>query len=84
MKCIGNRKKNPLKKTPINKKNGREKIHFERSEREKLIQPTAEDMEGVVEISLRPSKIDEFVGQERVNDNLKITLQAAQKRKESL
>ncbi len=71
-------------KKPPTKKNGREKILFERAEREKLIQPTAEDMEGVVEISLRPSKIDEFVGQERVKDNLKITLQAAQKRKEAL
>ena len=63
---------------------GREKIHFERAEREKLIRVDAEDTEGVVEISLRPSKIDDFVGQERVKDNLRITLQAAQKRKESL
>ena len=63
---------------------GREKIPFERVEREKLIQPTAEDMEGVVEISLRPSKIDEFVGQERLKDNLKIAIQAAQKRNESV
>src|SRR5262245_11758331 len=52
--------------------------------REKLIEPTAEDVEGVVEISLRPSKIDEFVGQERIKENLKIALQAAKKRKEPL
>ncbi len=61
---------------------GREKLAFERVERSKLVQP--EDVDGVVEISLRPSKIDEFIGQERVKDNLKITLEAAQKRKESL
>ena len=65
-------------------KDGREKIAFERVEREKLVQPTAEDMEGIVEISLRPSKIDEFVGQERLKDNLKIAIQAAQKRNESV
>jgi Holliday junction DNA helicase RuvB len=63
---------------------GREKISLERVKREDLVQPTAEDMEGVVEISLRPSKIDEFVGQERVKGNLRITLEAAQKRKEAL
>ncbi len=69
---------------PSQDSHGREKIAFERVEREKLIQPTAEDMEGIVEISLRPSKIDEFVGQERLKDNLKIAIQAAQKRNESL
>lgn len=71
-----------IKKNPIN--SGREKIPFERLERGKLIQPTAEDMEGVVEISLRPSRIGEFIGQERLKDNIGIALQAAKKRKEPL
>ena len=65
-------------------KPAREKIPFERVEREKLAQPTAEDVEGVVEISLRPSRIDEFIGQERLKENLRIALEAAKKRKESL
>ncbi len=62
----------------------REKIDFERAEREKLISPQTEDSDGVVEISLRPSKIDEFVGQAALKDNLKIALQAALERKEPL
>ncbi len=69
-----------------NKKNtsGRQKISFERVEREKLVQVEAEDVEGVVEISLRPSRIAEFVGQEQIKENLGIALEAAKKRKESL
>lgn len=77
-----------MKSTNSEKKNkpasGREKVSFERVEREKLVQPTLEDVEGVVEISLRPSKIADFVGQERVKENLAITLEAAKKRKEPL
>lgn len=66
------------------KSTGREKISFERVEREKLVTAQAEDSDGIVEISLRPSKIDEFVGQESLKENLKITLSAAKKRKEPL
>ena len=63
---------------------GREKINFERIERQKLVTDQADDADGVVEISLRPSKIAEFVGQENLKENLNITLQAAKKRKEPL
>lgn len=63
---------------------GREKIHFERAEREKLVDPASEEMEGVVEISLRPSRLANFVGQEKLKDNLRIALQAAKKRNEPL
>ena len=77
MKSIDREKKN-------RPSDGREKIPFERVGREKLIEPTSEDVEGVVEISLRPSKLDEFVGQDRVKENLQITLEAAKKRKEPL
>ena len=66
------------------KVSGREKISFERVEREKLVAVQAEDADGVVEISLRPSKISEFIGQESLKENLNITLQAAKKRKEPL
>src|SRR5260221_4657108 len=71
-------------KNPNKPENGRQKIPFERVGREKLIEPSSEDMEGVVEITLRPSRIGDFVGQERVKDNLRIALQAAKKRKETL
>ncbi|MBI4433072.1 MAG: Holliday junction branch migration DNA helicase RuvB [Candidatus Omnitrophica bacterium] len=63
---------------------GREKIDFERIEREKLLVPAAEDVESVVEISLRPSKINEFIGQENLKDNIGIALSAAKKRGEPL
>ena len=76
MKSTGNGKNNA--------KSGREKISFERIEREKLITPSAEDVEGVLEISLRPGRIEEFVGQEQIKNNLRIALSAAKKRKESL
>lgn len=66
------------------KMEGREKINLEPASREKLAQPEAEDVEGVVEISLRPSQIREFVGQERLKENLGIALAAAKKRKEPL
>jgi Holliday junction DNA helicase RuvB len=62
----------------------REKISFDRVEREKLVAAQAEDADGVVELSLRPSKIDEFVGQESLKENLRIALGAAKKRKEPL
>ncbi len=63
---------------------GREKIDFERAEREKLVIARADEMDGVVEISLRPSRIREFVGQESLKENLGIALEAAKKRKEPL
>lgn len=62
----------------------REKISFERVEREKLVTSQAEEADGIVEISLRPSRIHEFVGQENLKENLGIALSAAKKRKEPL
>jgi len=76
------------------KKNGREKIDlegsggekmdFERAEREKLLSSESAEADGIVEISLRPSRIDEFVGQKALKENLQIALAAARKRKEPL
>ncbi|OIO39335.1 MAG: Holliday junction DNA helicase RuvB [Candidatus Omnitrophica bacterium CG1_02_49_16] len=59
-------------------------MSFERVEREKLASAQIEEADGVVEISLRPSRIAEFIGQESLKENLNITLQAAKKRKEPL
>lgn len=36
------------------------------------------------ELSLRPKKIRDYVGQERIKENLKVFIEAAQKRKEPL
>lgn len=55
-----------------------------KSNREKLItsQETEEDL--IFNISLRPTKLKEFVGQNNVVENLKVSLEAAKKRNEPL
>ncbi len=73
-------------------KKGREKIDIEQdltppskvSAREKTVaaQETEEDL--ILNISLRPSKLTDFIGQKGVVDNLKIALQAALKRGEPM
>ncbi len=52
--------------------------------RQKLIltQETEEDV--VLNLSLRPARLTEFVGQKDIVENLKVSLQAAQERKEPL
>jgi Holliday junction DNA helicase RuvB len=43
---------------------------------------TAEDSD--IDLSLRPQKLDEYVGQDKVKENLKIYIEAAKKRHEAL
>ena len=62
----------------------REPIEFERKERTKVLTRQATDEEKVLEISLRPTKLEEFVGQKTVKENLDIAIQAAKKRGEAL
>ncbi len=45
-------------------------------------QETEEDQ--VYSLSLRPSRIEEFIGQQELKDNLQVALQAAQQRKEPI
>jgi Holliday junction DNA helicase RuvB len=54
------------------------------NERQKLIinQETEEDV--VLNLSLRPSRLPDFVGQKEAVENLKVSLQAAKERKEPL
>ncbi|MBI2094640.1 MAG: Holliday junction branch migration DNA helicase RuvB [Candidatus Omnitrophica bacterium] len=59
-------------------------MSFERTGREKLLDAHPEEVDGVVELSLRPSRIAEFIGQEGLKENLRIALEAAKKRKEPL
>lgn len=56
----------------------------EDSGREKIIaaQETEEDV--ILNISLRPSKLSDFIGQKDISDNLKVSMEAAKKRKEPL
>jgi len=44
--------------------------------------PASEDIP--IDLNLRPKRLSEFVGQEKVKENLKIAIAAAQKRQESL
>ena len=52
--------------------------------REKLITNQETDEDQLLTLSLRPSRLSEFVGQKAIVDNLKISLEAAKKRKEPL
>src|SRR5579862_4702512 len=49
-----------------------------------FVAPVVQDEEEEVERSLRPRRLDEFVGQERVKEQLEIALTAAKARGEAL
>src|SRR5579862_933129 len=49
-----------------------------------FVAPVVQDEEEEVERSLRPRRLDEFVGQERVKEQLEIALAAAKARGEAL
>ena len=49
-----------------------------------ITDPTPLEEDIIAEKSLRPEKFDEFIGQQEVVDNLKLNIEAANKRKESL
>ncbi len=50
----------------------------------RLISPDGAAEEATFDLSLRPSSLDEFVGQERLKENLKIFIRAALQRQEAL
>ena len=45
-----------------------------------LVEPEAGDRERVVEAALRPKRLDEFIGQERVREQISLVLESAQRR----
>ena len=51
---------------------------------ERLVSPKVTEEEQVVEGSLRPRRLAEYIGQEKIKDNLSILLEAARRRKESV
>ena len=51
---------------------------------ERLVNPDLESKEESIEGGLRPKSFDDYVGQERIVNNLRIAMQAAQKRSEAL
>ncbi len=54
-------------------------------EEERIINPNLENgIEERLENSLRPSNLDEYIGQDKVKENMKIYIEAAKKREEAL
>ncbi|MFH0948231.1 MAG: Holliday junction branch migration DNA helicase RuvB [Elusimicrobiota bacterium] len=51
---------------------------------ERIVSRSATDEEEKIDYTLRPQSLDEFVGQEKLKENLKIFVAAAKKRKEPL
>ena len=50
----------------------------------RLVTPEAKNEEEIIEITLRPQNLGEFVGQHHIKDPLKISISAAQKREEPI
>lgn len=50
----------------------------------RIVSPEYSNDDGDSEVSLRPKSLDEYVGQEKAKDNLRIYIKAALQRKESL
>ncbi len=55
---------------------------IERQDPERLVTPISLPEEKEGEVSLRPQKLEEFIGQEQIKENLRILLEAAHKRGE--
>ena len=53
-------------------------------EEKRLIQSTKNLTDAEIEVSLRPTKLDEYVGQEKIKSSLNIYIQASKNRKEAL
>ena len=54
------------------------------SDGERLVSPRVGESEQAVELSLRPRRLDEYIGQDKVKENLKIFLEAARARDDAL
>lgn len=51
---------------------------------ERITRTSADQIEDAAEVSLRPQVLEEYIGQKNVTDNLKIFIEAAKQRKDSL
>lgn len=59
-------------------------IEGERDFENRIVSPEYGEEDGPVELSLRPQKIDEYIGQSDAKDNLKIFIEAAKQRGEPM
>lgn len=53
-------------------------------ELDRFLSPEIEEQDEIVEVSLRPRKLKEYIGQEKIKEGLKIFIDAAKKRGEAL
>src|SRR5215469_15691695 len=51
---------------------------------DRLVSPKMSEEEQIVEGSLRPHRLAEYIGQERIKENLSILLEAARRRNEAI
>src|SRR5205823_12540878 len=51
---------------------------------DRLVSPAMSEEEQAIETSLRPRRLSEYIGQEKIKQNLSILLEAARRRKESV
>ncbi len=63
-----------------NRKDPLDKSHLD----ERFLSPVIAEDEQSLDLNLRPKSLDDFVGQKKLKDNLKIFIQAAKQRKEPL
>ncbi|HLD31411.1 MAG TPA: Holliday junction branch migration DNA helicase RuvB [Patescibacteria group bacterium] len=57
---------------------------FSEEEKQEILSPSPQDNETVLELTLRPKKLTDFVGQEHIKEPLVISLEAARRRQEPL
>ena len=53
-------------------------------EENRVVNPNESSEDRPVEISLRPKEMSDYIGQEKIKDNIRITIEAAKKRGESI
>jgi Holliday junction DNA helicase RuvB len=51
---------------------------------ERMVSPKLKEEEIAIDLSLRPKRLEEFIGQDKVKENLRIFIEAAKKREEVL
>ena len=51
---------------------------------ERLVNPKAKDEDKTIDLTLRPTTFNEYVGQDKIKDSLNIFIQAAEKRQEAM
>jgi len=53
-------------------------------EENRIVNPNKSNEDKPIDVSLRPKNIGDYIGQEKIKENIRITIEAAQKRNESI